>query len=458
MFVCVLALAALISLAIVQRDYTYVGLLVLLVVVAAALMVCGVEMGTLVVWVVASGLAYPFARIPQDHPYVTFDRVWIPICAAALIIGAKKVAWAKESRALAVALVIFGAAFLVRAILGIRDVGPIEIWLDSILLPTILFLIASRLATTAGSAHQLATAIVLGGVIVSLIGIAESAMGFELASRSGSEARFDPLLGVTRISGPYPVPEVFALILLICLAVTIYRMQTVRSGIAAGAFAGAAVLEVIAIALTYFRAAWLGAALVLVVGFAYRPGRLGRTLLAVVAVGIGLLALLSPIEQIPNLGERLTGAVATGNIWGRLATDMQSFQLALAAPIFGVGVNRYMDVALQSAPQSFQGVAAVPFAHNSYLNVLVEQGLVGFGLFLAVTFRGWRAIRRLSRQADRDAVLLGVAASGAGLAFLVMSLTLTLLPYGPSNGFVAILLGMVCGRLNGGDREVQDPA
>jgi hypothetical protein len=38
--------------------------------------------------------------------------------------------------------------------------------------------------------------------------------------------------------------------------------------------------------------------------------------------------------------------------------------------------------------------------------------------------------------------------SGAAAGYLIMSLTLTMLPYGPSNAFFAALLGITVGRLN----------
>jgi hypothetical protein len=45
-------------------------------------------------------------------------------------------------------------------------------------------------------------------------------------------------------------------------------------------------------------------------------------------------------------------------------------------------------------------------------------------------------------------VLFSAALTGAALAYLAYSLTLAMLPYGPSNQFFAVLLGIAAGRLD----------
>jgi O-antigen ligase len=111
-------------------------------------------------------------------------------------------------------------------------------------------------------------------------------------------------------------------------------------------------------------------------------------------------------------------------------------------------VNRYHPVAESLPPRVIKDIESVTFAHSSYVLVLAEQGLFGFVPFALMTFATWRLIRALRRvPATPDADLLGSAALGAGFAYLVMSLTLTMIPYSPSNCFFAMLLGLVAGAL-----------
>ena len=90
------------------------------------------------------------------------------------------------------------------------------------------------------------------------------------------------------------------------------------------------------------------------------------------------------------------------------------------------------------------------YPHNSYIGLLSEQGLVGFLPLLLLSYAVWRLVRGLrsaSFQSKEAALLMGTVA-GAALGYLIMSLTLTMLPYAPSNLFFAALLGAASGRLD----------
>src|SRR5439155_4359650 len=116
-------------------------------------------------------------------------------------------------------------------------------------------------------------------------GIAEKVRGFELASRSGGEARVDVLVNVIRISGPYPAPEPYGVALLVCMAATFYWMLVRRRGYAFVLGLPALAIETTGLSLTYFRALWIGAVIVGVLALGLRPRRHGRIL------GVGLVTL-----------------------------------------------------------------------------------------------------------------------------------------------------------------------
>jgi O-antigen ligase len=122
-------------------------------------------------------------------------------------------------------------------------------------------------------------------------------------------------------------------------------------------------------------------------------------------------------------------------------------------PLTGVGVTQYHNVADELEPRVVHGVESVTFPHSSFIFVLAEQGLVGFIPLLVLTFATWRLLRagRLARAPD--SIILGPTAMGAGLAYLVMSVTLTMITYGSSNSFFAMILGLVAGSLDGDNSE-----
>jgi O-antigen ligase len=139
----------------------------------------------------------------------------------------------------------------------------------------------------------------------------------------------------------------------------------------------------------------------------------------------------------------------TTNITGRLATFETAFALFKTAPLFGVGVNQYNNAVSNVLPATVGGVQAVPFPHSSYLGILAEQGIIGFAALLAVTFGVLGVVRALGRRARAPAdVLLATTLAVAGVAYLIMSLTLEMLPYGPSNAFFMVLVGLAAGRVD----------
>jgi O-antigen ligase len=287
---------------------------------------------------------------------------------------------------------------------------------------------------------------VAGGILAG-IGIAERIFGFELATLTGGNVRFDAAIDQTRISGPYPAPEPYALSLLICFAATLYVIASRRGARGHLLAWGIATLQVVGIALSLFRAAWIGAILVLIASIGVRPGRFGR------AFGVTAVVLAIAFAAASGLQQNKTFATRThntDNIYGRLATYEQGLAIFGSAPVFGIGVNDYNTVSQKLPPKTVHGVQSVTFPHSSYVGTLAEQGIFGFAPLLFLTYGVWRLIRGIRREAfgDHDLSVLTGTVTAAALAYLVMSLSLTMLPYGPSNSFFAVFLAVVAARLD----------
>ena len=239
----------------------------------------------LVAWPPLAVAGYLLVRFPRDHPVITFDRVWIGGLLAYILLADRRIQAAASSRFMKIGLGVFIAEFGIRAISTSTSIsGPIQTWINSIVLPSIVFVAASRYATTRERTQRFAASLMIAGGLLGAIGLAERLVGFELASLSGGERRYDEVIGATRISGPYSVPETYALSLVICFAATLYWLQSRGRGpyIWGILIAG---LEVTGIAFSYFRAAWIAALLVVIGSFGIRPRRFGRTVAVAVIVG-----------------------------------------------------------------------------------------------------------------------------------------------------------------------------
>jgi O-antigen ligase len=289
--------------------------------------------------------------------------------------------------------------------------------------------------------------------LLGAIGLAERIFGFELASLSGGERRYDEVVGATRISGPYSVPETYALSLVICLAATLYWLQSRGRGPYIWGILIVA-LEISGIAFSYFRAAWIAALLVVIGSVGIRPRRFGRTLAVAAVVGSLAFAGTTQLEQRNKAFEARTKN--THNIYGRLATYDQGIQLFKGAPLTGVGIDRYSTVVHERAPAVFHGVRSVSTPHSSFIAVLAEQGLFGFVPLVVLGGGIWLVIRRLRAVSlTREEGVLAGSIAGAAAGYVIMSLTLTMLPYEPSNAFFAAFLGMTVGRLDVRSAEIR---
>jgi hypothetical protein len=399
----------------------------------------------LLAWAPLSAALYPFLRV-GDPATITFDRVWIAAIGVWTLFNLGTGAWRSRAANVVVGMAaVFVVSFGVRAALTPGDTSTVmKVWVDAIVLPAILLVAARRLITGIREWRLLMAALALTGLILALIGIAEYVFDFELATRSGGTPFFDDAIDRVRVSGPYPLTEIYALSLLACLAATLCWMRLRGKGLLSWPTA-LVLIELAAIVITYFRAAWIAAVIIIVCAVAYRF-RTGLRPAAVVAIVAGLAVIGFGLSRIEPVTTRLENS---DNVTGRIATWGQDLNVFATAPVFGVGVEDFTASTSESTDVVVSGVRALDQPHSSYLGLLAEQGVVGFLPLLLLTVAvAWmiRALRK--RSMDDDVAAIRACLIGAGLAFLVMSLTLTLLPRGSSSALFALLIGGAAAQLD----------
>lgn len=406
----------------------------------------------LLAWAPLSAAAYPFLRI-GDPATVTFDRVWVGALGIWTLLNLRSgVTRSRPADAVAAIALLFAVTFGIRAALTSGDTLTVmKVWLDAIVLPVILLFAARRLIAGIREWQLLAASLAIAGLILAAIGIAEFIFDFELATRSGGTPFYDEAIDRVRVSGPYPLTEIYALALVTCFAATLCWLRLRGDG-PLSLPAAIAVVELAAIGATYFRAAWIAAILVALCAFAYRL-RTGFRPVAVLALVAAVAALAFAATRIDSVSTRLENS---DNVTGRLATWGQDLNVFATAPVFGVGVEDFTASTSESTDVVINGVRALDQPHSSYLGLLAEQGVVGFLPFLALTVAVWWLIRSFRKVAGGEAeAAIWACLLGAGLAFLILSLTLTLLPRGSSSAFFALLIGAAAAqldRLRAGDR------
>ena len=93
---------------------------------------------------------------------------------------------------------------------------------------------------------------------------------------------------------------------------------------------------------------------------------------------------------------------------GRIALWESSVEIWSASPIWGTGYNSFLPFVKEHVPQSYvinNSQGEYVSLHNEYINILVYQGVLGFGLFAAfgiLTLIKWCRNLHLVKQEDRD--------------------------------------------------------
>jgi O-antigen ligase len=404
---------------------------------------------SLPIWIAASPLAYPFLRYPFHRGgYVTFDRVAI---FALFVILVRQVRPTSRHPAgdlvrngMVALAVVYGARLLLAPY---GDLTEVRLWVDAMVLPIVAYSATRRFVSDQGDDGVIG-ALVVAGVLISVISVAELVVGFSLAGFSGGTAVFDALAGIQRVSGPYASNAASSAAALACLAAAIYWTRG-HSGDARIAGMVAVVVITAGALASFHRAAGIAAVALLVLGTV--PGARNRSAryLAICMIGLalalGFYAISGAVEHSTFFQGRVT---STANVTGRFASWDQSLTIFKQAPMIGVGIGQAPVVQEKQGLFTFDRQQAALTIHSSFLTVLAENGIVGEAVFLLLCLAVVKLLIELRKCPNLRRLYAAVL--GGSVAFLIMSLTLTMLLEAPAVLMFSVLLGVGAGRL---DRE-----
>ena len=401
-------------------------------------------------------VAIPFGSRPS-----TSDTTGEPtIGAAELVVALLVLAWLargvrrRELTVQAGALVvsILGMVALAGLSIGYADdktsaVKEMLKWLELLL----ALLIVVDLVRTPEAARWL-----IGAMFVA--GAAEAAYGAVQFLTDSGPGAFE-LQGALRAFGHFDQPNPFAGYLTTMLPMAVFMALAIANPTRYRSFALiAAGLLAVGIALSQSRGAWLGgliAAVCLLLAWStwtrrlLIPGALGAALLLALAVSgalpAAILDRLSQAIQYFGVFDVRTVEVTSDN-WAvveRMAHWQAGWYMFLDHPWLGVGAGNYA----QAYPDYYVGSWIEPLghAHDYYINMLAELGVVGGGillLLLGIAFKqlGGALVRS---EAQRDTFWRAVLAGAFGglIVFCVHNLFDSLFVHSV-NIQVGVLLGL----------------
>ena len=218
------------------------------------------------------------------------------------------------------------------------------------------------------------------------------------------------LRGSLIVGGREANPNAFAIALLLPLSLSFPAFALARRKLAKMLLFAAMCIMIFAVFYTMSRGGLLAATVLFAVHF-YRSEHRKKFVPFLVAITVAFLLMPG------NFYQRLAQAGATGGA-GRLDIWRAGWVLMKRHVVIGTGLYNF-SVAYNSVAgyaRHFEGYGRV--AHNMYLSVAVELGIIGLALLLTALTAQFRAAARVRPQSDQKAALL-VACEAACWSILV---------------------------------------
>jgi putative inorganic carbon (hco3(-)) transporter len=193
-----------------------------------------------------------------------------------------------------------------------------------------------------------------------------------------------------RATGPLGDPNFFAQIVVVFVPISLERFMHERRTINRLAALWCLVVSVLTVIITYSRGGLFAMLAGVIIFFLYYPPQRVQVvfiILAIVAVSVFLPKnyldrLFTLTKLFNNTG---TSRVEERSLQGRLSENLTAFEMIKANPIFGVGLNSYKYLfPTYSKKLGLALVATEREAHNLYLEILAETGMLGFSIFALI--------------------------------------------------------------------------
>jgi O-antigen ligase len=255
----------------------------------------------------------------------------------------------------------------------------------------VFYVLLANVVRSEREAVSVSAFVVLGAVMTGLVGL-----------WAFSQERFLVLLGsVFRASGLAGNPNELAIVMVTVIPISAYMVGAVRRKAARAFFAAAIVVLVAANLVTLARTGLLGMLLVFLLIAVRERRRLW------VKLGVVLFLALLPLLIPPEFWLRIAGGgMFSGDYSSMVRTGAMRAGVRMFAenPITGVGLGAYLGKSTQYGDIIFPLVA-----HNMFLHVLAENGILGLTAMLFVIGSSLRNMILAERIAERNSALFYLA-------------------------------------------------
>jgi O-antigen ligase len=279
----------------------------------------------------------------------------------------------------------------------------------------LVYILGLNIVLMDGGLHRLVRLLAITLAIQAIVMFVETALGINFSLLGETTALGDiPRPGGTVSSNPAGFASyIMPLIMILAARFTSRRSadevrdsRRTREGVLV-------VLGIVAIVMTYTRAAWAGLAIgfvaIIVVGFRRRD-------ITMKQVGIVLIAMvITAIVCLPIISARLTEAPLGESYDERAALNRMAMLVITAHPVFGIGPGAYGFAYKNYLTDEFSNDWLYT-VHNEYLLRTAETGVIGGLVFVIFLLKAFGQLRRASMHGDWEQRTFAVGMTAGMLA------------------------------------------
>jgi len=237
-----------------------------------------------------------------------------------------------------------------------------------------------------------------------------------------------------RLSGPIGDPNFFAQIMVVLVPIAIDRIWNEKNGVLKGLAAWILIATLLTVVYTYSRGGFLALVAAFIIMALLRPHRLSFVLLGLAVLTITFQFIPSNykdrISSIFNISPNSrTGGYVDASVQGRTSENLVAWNMFRNNPIVGVGVGNYNIYYQQYSRQlGLDSRLSDRSAHNLYLEVAAERGVLGlivFGCIIILTLRqAFGTSNKFKQLGNKDFADLAAALGVSFIAYLITAIFL----------------------------------
>ncbi len=218
------------------------------------------------------------------------------------------------------------------------------------------------------------------------------------------------IIGTTdnyRSTGPMGDPNFFAQIMVVLIPISLERFLHEKKNSLRFIALWTFVVSVLTVLFTYSRGGFLAMAIGIIIVLLYYPPK--QFQIPVIIFSMIVFVSLLPPNYLARLNT-LTGLftprgtlrIEERSLQGRLSENLAAIEMVKENPLFGVGLNSFKYLFPEYSKRlGLASVATEREAHNLYLEVAAETGLIGFSIFALVLFICFRTMLRAKNSFEQ---------------------------------------------------------